>query len=527
MFAAKVLTTVMLLGLLGHGQRAPASAPPSQRLPPSFDGTGQVRVRVVSSKDQRPLAGAMVALLREAPVDITEPLEAATTDARGMVLFSAAPAGVFNICARGAGHAESCEENVGLVAGGALESSLVLPPGASIRGQVLHVDGTPAAGVRVMAVGTSYHPLQMPTQAVTDALGNYHLDGVSPTGPRVLAFDGATPRDIDVYPFLPALVPFRSEGWGAPRNISVEEGEQARLDIQLRGLAHVMVFPRRNPEQDWSGVGSESDDRIQRVWLFERGQFTLPLRRQEGGFWTGLVEVGRRDLVVVGSSGEHSISAPVPLSLRPGVSSVIEAPYGLDPSGTGMAALFPRPREYASFELAGHVLLPDGSPAVGARVSVEKPSSSFGMRMPEAPAHWHFRFQGAGFVVRPGVGSPSVVHAWLEDGRAGSVTVEGQEGARVVADIRLQETGAVVGRVRLLSRWPFLLAPQLLVDEKDEHPLTHLELDGRFIIAGLPPGGHSLKLSGNSTTYRFVIQAGRTTDLGYLVPEQSSDATPR
>ncbi|QSQ16722.1 hypothetical protein [Myxococcus landrumensis] len=518
--AAEVVTALVLVGLLGHGQTAPASVPPPPSLAPTHDGTGQVRVRVVSAKDQRPLAGVMVALLRDAPVDITEPLEAATTDARGMAFFAAAHAGHFNICARGAGHAESCEENVGLVAGGAVESALVLPPGASIRGQVLHVDGTPAVGVRVMAVGTSYHPLQMPTQAVTDFAGRYHLDGVSPAGPRVLPFDGATPRDVDVYLFLPALAPFRSEGWGVPRRISVEEGEQARLDIQLRGFAHVTVIPHRNPDHDWRGAPPESDDRIQQVWLFEGGQFTLPLRRQEDGTWAGLVEVGRRDAFVVGSTGGLGISAPASLDLVPGVHSVVEAPYVPDPPGMGMSRLFPRPREYRSFALAGHVLLPDGSPVSGARISVEKPSSSFGARMAEAPTHWHFRFQGSGFVVRPEVGSPRVVHAWLEDGRAGSVRVEGREGERVVADIRLQETGAVVGRVRLLSRWPFLLVPQLAVDGQDDPPLTHVELDGRFSIAGLAPGPHSLTVSGNYTTYRFVIHAGKVTDLGNLLPEQ-------
>ncbi|WP_426731083.1 carboxypeptidase-like regulatory domain-containing protein [Myxococcus faecalis] len=466
----------------------PREAPP--RLPPSLDGRGKAQVRVVSAKEQRPLPGATVALLRD-PIDISTPLETAVTNAQGIALFSEAPTGVVHLCARGVGHGEACEHDLGLVAGGSISTVLALPPGATLSGQVLNLDGTPAVGVRLMALSVPSHPRQMPTQAVTDANGRYILDGV-------------TPGTVRIHPFT-------AEARAHPREAEVQAEAWATLDIQLAGFTPVTAKPRRSRSVRWRHFQPAADDDIKAVSV------GVPLRRQDDGTWTGLVEAGNHTVAVTGYHGWRDFHGGKEVALSPGEPVGVQVPY--DPS-TFLVVGPPHAPTPRYFEFAGHVLLPDGTPAQGARIAVAQPPTYWLRCGNTTPTYQHVRFEGSGFAVKPAAGHRTV-YAWLDDGRAGSVTVEGKEGERIVADIRLEDTGAVVGSLDPPAEPYFAQWPSVRVWDDDDRPLKRITGDGRFIIAGLPPGDHALSLEQDPKRHAFVIRPGQRTDLGHLRYEVS------
>ncbi|WP_426755911.1 carboxypeptidase regulatory-like domain-containing protein [Myxococcus sp. Y35] len=471
--------------------------PPLPLPPPTLDGLAkQIRVRVVSATSGEPLAGAMVALLR-GPVDLAQPLEAALTNREGVALFTETQAGLFTICARGAGHEEDCEAEVGVVAGGELSVDLRLPPGAVIEGQVVQQDGLPAAGVRLMAMGTTVNGrlTVMPTQAVTDAEGRYRLDGVTPGYVRV--------------------TPFTSEGQGSVRapDAEVQAGEVARLDIRLAGFAPVTV----HVDPVTNGLG---DVDVRSVSL------SGPLRRQPDGSWTGMSEAGAQD---AGASGYISwlwAHGETKVTLTPGVAATVRVRFA---APKGLIARRPPPKEEddtsGRFELAGRVFLRDGTPVKGVRVSTEVPMF-IGPCGNEPRFHSHHRFDGAEFVIRPMAGVREV-YAWLDDGRAGKLTAVGREGERVSADIWLEETGAVVGQLEVGDDYYTDNREVIIVDDMWYGVWHRTRQDGSFIVAGLSPGKHVLQTPAGIVN--FNINARERTDLGLLKaqpPAELSSAEP-
>lgn len=496
---------VVMLFVLSGGmgcerlEPAPPPVPPPPRSPPSLDGTGQVRVRVVSEKDQGPLAGAMVALLKGRPSDVTGPLEYALSDGSGVAFFSATPAGEFNLCARGAGHGERCEENVGLVGGGTVSRTLVLPPGGSVRGQVLLPDGSPAVGVRLMAQRGQWFSPSMPSQAVTDVLGNYHLEGM-------------TPGLSDVTLFVPPSFPFLAEGRTALHEVEVEEGETARLDVQLREFVAVVVKPYREGTPGGADRQSESEERVDAVSV------SVPLAYWGEGQWGGRVEAGVHQAHVSAFDGMVAFLGRRKVALKPGAPAVIEVGftkrYVLN-GFSGKASPDAPPR----FEFSGHVLLPDGSPASGVRIAVQKPREpSYGCG--NLPVWYrHIRFDGSAFAVKL-LTAQDTVFAWLDNGLAGSVTVSGEKGGRVVADIQLKKTGAIKGRLKVDAETLAYSVPAFMFSDPYLFPLKLVERDGRFIVAGLPPGKDTNLLSEGSASHPYVIQAGVAIDVGELPVQQ-------
>jgi hypothetical protein len=452
--------------------------PPPPLAPPTADGTGRVRVRAFSARDSRPLAGVTVAILR-GPPDLTVPLESVLTDASGEALFPAPRAGVFAVCARGASHAEACAD-VGLVAGGALSVDLRLPPGAVVAGQVFQLDGTPAAGVRLEAVD-EMSPGRMPTEAWTDAEGRYRLDGVSP-------------GSVTLFPFSP-------EGHGASRFIEhVEAGEAPWLEVWLAGFTPVTVQLVREREG--------KDDVVESVWV------AAHLRPQADGSWSGSVESGARTVHVVGQRGDFPLQGWTEVTLSPGVPKTLRVPFGIKGSPKVIPIIRGMERKPRFFELAGHVLLPDGSPAPGAHVSLEVPRN-IGPCGNVPRAFSHIRFEGAGFVVRPMTGADKV-YAWLDDGRAGSVTLRGQEGEHVVADIRLEETGAVAGVLDFPPEHVPEGAETISIDDQWFGAWQFAQKDGSFFVAGLAPGEHVLDTSHGPVP--FTVRARERTELGRVKP---------
>ncbi|AKQ70316.1 hypothetical protein A176_007228 [Myxococcus hansupus] len=476
------------------------SLPPLPLPPPAADGRAeQIRVRVLSASSGAPLAGAMVALLR-GKADLAQPLEAAFTNAEGVALFTEAQGGLFAVCARGAGHAEECEAEVGVVAGGELSVELRLPPGAVVEGQVRQHDGLPAAGVRLMAMGTAMNGRMtvMPTQAVTDAEGRYRLDGVSPGYVRV--------------------TPFAPEGPGNVREVQdeVTVGAVARLDIQLAGFAPVTVH--------LDIAEGDRDADVRSVSL------SGALRRQPDGSWTGASEAGSQRAGAHGYIGWGWAGGGMPVVLTPGVAATFRFPFVYDRTSGVIPRGPPSPRdedvEANRFELAGRVFLPDGTPVKGGiRVSTEAPM--YIGRCGNVPRiHSHHRFEGAEFVIRPMVGEREV-YAWLDDGRAGKITVRGRVGERVSADIRLEETGAVVGQLEVDDDYYSNRSEVIVVDGMWYGVWHRSGEDGRFTVAGLSPGKHSLVTPAG--TLDFNINARERTNVGLLKkqpPEEVSAASP-
>ncbi|GHH02570.1 hypothetical protein GCM10012319_70960 [Comamonas sp. KCTC 72670] len=479
------------------------SLPPLPLPPPAADGLAkQVRVRVLSESNGAPLEGAMVALLR-GKVDLSQPLEAAFTNAEGVALFTEAQGGLFAVCARGAGHAEECEAEVGVVAGGELSVELRLPPGAVVEGQVHHHDGSPAEGVRLMATGMGVNGRMtvMPAQAVTDAEGRYRLDGVSP-------------GYVQVTPFAP-------EGPGKARDVEgeVAVGAVARLDVQLAGFAPVTVHLDIAPNDvDSADVRSVS--------------LSGALRRQPDGSWTGRSEAGKQYVFADGYIGWSSGRAGLAVELTPGVAATFRIPFGHHRIPGLFLIPMPPPRrdedvEASRFELAGRVFLPDGTPVKGGmRVSTEVPMDSFRRCGNEPRIHSHHRFEGSEFVIRPMAGEREV-YAWLDDGRAGKVTVRGRVGEMVSADIRLEETGAVVGQLEVEDDYFSDRRRIISVDGMWFGVWHRSNQDGSFIVAGLAPGKHELDTPAGPLA--FNINARERTNLGLLKEpprEEVSAASP-
>ncbi|WP_144370081.1 hypothetical protein [Myxococcus stipitatus] len=424
------------------------------------------------------------------------------TDGEGIARFSAAPAGVFTLCARGARHGEFCEVDVGLVAGGTVSSTLLLPPGASIRGQFLHSDGSPAVGVRLMAVSGESDPWpRMPTQAVTDFLGNYHLDGV-------------TPGWSNIYLFAPVVFPFSTEGQYTNRVVETVGEMDAQLDLRLGDFVHVSVKPQLRHVRGGAFNPSVSSVSMESVWG------SIPLELREDGSWTGRVEAGVHVAEVLASSKGTHFDVERAVSLTSEWSVVIPVKHVSfvpetkeDPGwwpGSGGAT------EY--FELAGHVFLPDGRPASGVRITIRQ--SGGPTRCGNGPfVHRHARFEGSGFAVKVPT-YQRFVEAWLDNGYAGSRTISGRAGERVVADIQLEEAGAVAGRVGFIPSPTYLQAPYFSFGDGEYHLLKHVAEDGRFVVAGIPPGRYSMRVEQSSKTYQFDVQAGVATELGYLPLDQ-------
>ncbi len=448
--------------------------------PPTLDGPGTVRVRVLSAREGHPVPGAVAAILRDLHVQGAS--ETATADANGLATFPEAPAGVFTVCARGEGHAEACEGLVGLVRGGRLDVTLRLPRGATLTGKVLDAEGRPVVGAQVEADEDLVTRLP-PATSLTDEHGHYRFTGLKP---------GAVDLRLSTLE-------------GRARRRSVEDlraGEQKRFDMRLAPFVSVAVRPVLRPGR-WKGP-------VESVSLA-----SIHLEPRPDGSWTGRAEAGEYDLYINGpdqelrqqlhqrvtlaAGGRPQVLKPALVASRPAVVPLVRGSRPESPS--------------EPFTLAGHVLLPDGSPAPGAIVAYEKPLS--GPCGNEPRAYERVRFEGSGFALPLRARGTLRVYAWLEDGRAGHIQVSGKPGERAVALIPLEETGAVVGRFPPPQN-PDDGPLDVVVDDRWMGAWQFTAMDRSFFVAGLAPGTHTLNLSEREVT--FEVKARERTDLGLLKP---------
>ncbi|MBJ6765482.1 carboxypeptidase regulatory-like domain-containing protein [Myxococcaceae bacterium JPH2] len=472
----------------GSGDSAPLPVPSE---PPTLEGTATVRVRVLSAQHGTPVANAKVAILR-GPVTPASVFESVQTDEHGQALFSSTHAGLFDVCARGPGHAESCESDVGVVANGTLSVELRLPPGASLSGRVTGPDGAPAADVRVVAWGDELFTWRLPMEAVSDAQGAFRIDGL-------------TPGKLHVSPIA-------AQGQGMEHYLdAVAVGTEGHADLQLAGFTPVTVRLARRAGK----VGLK--DTIESVGV---GDVALSL--QPDGTWRGSVESGKRQLWFRGHSGGGVLGSWQEVTLKPGVPFSTRIAVTPDPTYRGMY-IPPEPSTRERFDLAGYVVLPGGTLAHGVTVAVEQPISG---RCGDVPRRYTaHRFEGGGFVVHPLSGSPQTVYAWLPDGRAGSVTLTGKPGEHLTATIRLEETGAVAGSITLGPESRMEGPPSIVIDDRWHGAWQFTQADGSFLVAGLTPGEHTLYVKDVSRA--FTVKAGQRTELGALAqPAAEARGTP-
>ncbi len=446
--------------------------------PPTRAGTATVRVRVLSARTGEPLAGASAGFVLPRRGRPLEPFALMRADASGLATFSTARPGIFTVCAYGPGHAQACERDVGVVAGGTLSVDLRLPAvSGTVLGTVRQQDGSPAAGVRLVAQAS--YPVSdtevMTVEALTDAQGAYRLEGLTPGDHRVFLH---TPEG----------------GQADPRFVEeVKAGQEVRLDIGLAGFAPLTVEVTRPKGEARDPEESITADAVE-------------LTLQADGTYQGTVEVTTRHVV-----GSDSLDrrASRDVKLAPGKPQRVKLPALARIKG--MPFILPRGGKPTFFELAGHVLLADGTPVKGMRVSVQEPMDGPCGNVPRRFSH--VRFEGSEFVVQPQSSSrKDTVYAWLEDGRAGSVEVSGTPGQRVVAIITLEETGAVTGR----------LPAEREEDERRSIVIDDLwfgawhltEPDGSFFVGGLAPGAHVLTVGEHKLP--FTVRARERTDLGLV-----------
>ncbi|WP_255217518.1 carboxypeptidase-like regulatory domain-containing protein [Myxococcus sp. AM010] len=457
--------------------------PPLPLPPPTMDApAASIRVRLVSGSSGAPLAGARVSLIRGlfmAVTGDTVPDETALTDVSGVAFFEAPGAGVMTVCARGAGHAESCERDVGVVSGGSLSVALTLPPGAVVEGQVLQHDGTPAAGVRLIAPGDNLLAEMTPSWSTTDAQGRYTLDGVTPGSVQVRLF-APQGRALDRYP-------------GA----ELTAGEVRRFDIQLGAFVPVTVKPVMGRTR-----GTEAVESV---------HVNVQLEPQADGTFTGIAESGRYSVSMWGRRNGREVAARKDVTLAPGAPAVIAFPFSeLKSAGMVLPWFSSDP---GVFEVSGRVFLSDGAPVKGAWIGAQKPGPR-GRRCGSSPDdHAHVRFDGPEFVVTPRVGAGRIF-AWLPDGRAGSAAVRGGKGERVSVDIHLEETGAVAAVMDFGDGHLWGSRQEITVDGHWVGASHYTLWDGSIFVPGLKPGKHVLRTSNGDV--EFNVNAREVTNLGVL-----------
>ncbi|NBD09349.1 carboxypeptidase-like regulatory domain-containing protein [Corallococcus silvisoli] len=450
-------------------------------------GQGQVTVRVLDATGSRTLSGARVAIIRESRIESWT--EATTSDDSGAAVFAQAHAGLFDVCARGANHGMACETNVGLVAGGELRVELRLPKGGHLEGQVFLPDGSPAQGV-MLRIGEDAD-----LSAWTDTEGRYRLSGLS-SGPHVVTLT-------------------TQEGPAFPRQVMMESGEDARLDVRLAGFTDVKVVPIRTGPRKGAVVDS----------VYAGAE----LSRQKDGSWAGRVEASERNinLYVSGESGGVQVRGHKEVTLSPGIPAVFRVPFGPWKLPALIWTDTPRQRSPGHFELAGHVVLANGRPAEHVHLVRAKPWDGTARCGNTPPSYERFRFDGSAFVV-PFQEGEATLYAWTEDGQAGSVTVTGTQNGRVEANIVLKNTGGITGTVDATTLKPEDVAGGLIsLDDRGPPPTQVVHPDGRFFVAGLEPGEHSMRVeSRQGAPLRVLITEGRLTNLGNVSQPDRAESGP-
>ncbi len=462
-------------------------APARQELPPHQAGApvpelrivlraGRTAFGVVIDSGRRPVAGAQAALQPAAPANPTARMRALRakperysglpTDADGRFELKDLPAGTFDLVVRGRGFAPLTVPALAIPAGkGAVDlGTVMLAPGATVRGLVVDAQGNPVEGAEVRAKAAKRELIQIfasrdsgPADAVSAADGSFALEDRSPG------------EALDLTVSHPGYGPASTPGVAVPREAPVRVVLQATSRVSGRA-----VDPDGKPV---AGAG---------IYLSE-----LEAQSVEGDSF--LSPSGRSHRGVTDDEGGFVLDdvSPGPISLRgeapgrqPAKLESLEVKAGQDLAG--LEVVLP-----PAAAVEGKVLSPDGQPVPDATVSVAQPAQndlpSFSSLRAATDGDGWYRLDG----ISPG---KQTLEARAEGYRRAVREIEAPPRTTTL-DFELERGLEVSGRVVDDGGNPvpgaqiLLSAGRFSVDA----PRALSEADGSFRLSGLQDGTYMLR----------------------------------
>jgi hypothetical protein len=428
---------------------------------------------------RRPVAGARVSLRATAPTSFRARLRAThfsdqnarapevPTDAAGRFELKNLAAGTFDLTVRARGFAPLTVPALAVPEGkGATDAGTVmLAPGASIRGLVADPQGNPIDGAEVRAKKAEREELPRPMRgdpgpadAVTAADGSFVLEDRSPG------------ESLDLAVTHPSYGPGSAPGVAVPSEalIRIVLLPTARvagrtLDPDGRAVAGASVFLSEEESRSFGGQSA----------LMSSGRFHRGVSDDEGGFSFDGV-----------SPGPFSVSAHAPRRQQAELKN-LEVKAGQDLTGLELV-LAP------GAEVTGKVLSPEGRPVADAHVALVEASeeryASFSSLRATTDVDGQYRIDG----LSPG---KRTLEARAEGYRRAVRDVE--LAAAAVVDFALERGLEASGRVVDDAGNPIagvdlvLFASQFSADT----PRAASEADGTFRFSGLQEGTYRLMAS--------------------------------
>ncbi len=429
---------------------------------------------------RRPVAGARVSLRATAPTSFKARLRAAhfsdstarapevPTDAAGRFELRNLAAGTFDLTVRARGFAPLTVPALAVPEGkGATDAGTVmLAPGASVRGLVADPRGNPIDGAEVRAKKAERDELPSPMRgddsgpadAVTAADGSFVLEDRSPGESLDLAVTHPS--------YGPGSVPGVAVPSEAPVRIVLLPTARVAgrtLDPDGRAVAGASVFLSEEESRSFGGQSA----------VMASGRFHRGVSDDEGGFSFGGV-----------SPGPFSVGAQAPRRQRAELKN-LEIKAGQDLTGLELV-LAP------AAEVTGKVLSPEGRPVAEAQVTLveasEQPYPSFSSLRASTDADGQYRIDG----LPPG---KRTLEARAEGYRRAVRDVE--LAAAAVVDFTLERGLEASGRVVDDAGNPIAGVDLLLFASQPsiDNPHATSEADGNFRFSGLQDGTYRLVAS--------------------------------
>lgn len=388
---------------------------------------GRAAFGTVVDGGRRPVAGARVRLLSSAPVDFRKRIRLAAgaaereletaTDAAGRFEVKNLPAGTYDLLVLARGFARLTVPSLALPEGnGATDlGTVMLAPGASVRGVVVDLKGNPVEGAEVRAKGADREELPIfsrdpgPVDAVSAADGTFTVDDRSPG------------ESLDLSVSCPGYGTASVPGVAVPAEspVRIVLSANARVsgrvaDPQGKPVPRAFVFLIEKTARSFNG----------RSVLTSAGRFHDGVTDDDGGFAIADVSPGPIELSV--QAPRYQEAELKGLEVKPGQDL------------TGLDVMLP-----PGAAVEGKVLSPEGRPIADAEVTLAEASpneaGSFSPLWATTDSEGQYRIEG----VPPG---QRTFEARAEGYRRGVRDVEVTPGTRAV-DFQLDRGLEVSGRV--------------------------------------------------------------------------------
>jgi protocatechuate 3,4-dioxygenase beta subunit len=438
---------------------------------------GRAAFGVVVDSGRRPVAGAQASLQPTTPTDLSARLRAARekperysappTDAAGRFELKNLPAGTFDLVVRGRGFAPLTVPALAIPEGkGNVDlGTVMLAPGATLRGLVVDARGNAIAGAEVRAKAATRELLPMitvrdpgPADAVSGADGAFALEDRSPG------------ESLDITVSHPGYGPGSAPGVAVPR--------EAPVRIVLQDTSRVSgraVDPDGKPvagaaiylsEEESTSIAGES-------LQVPSGRAHRGLTDDDGGFVLDGVSPGPIALYAQAPHRQHAELKNLEVKAGQDLANV---ELVLPPSAV----------------VEGRVLAPDGRPVVGAEVAVVQAAQNDFQRgaAPGAITDGDGRYRLEGVP-----SGKQTLEARAEGYRRAARDVE--VSARTAAvDFELERGLEVSGRVVDDAGNPLPGARLMLLAGRSfspNAPRTLSGADGAFRLSGLQDGAYTLR----------------------------------